>query len=256
MRFKSVKRIQSLLEHCSNKNRSFPATTLYNEGWMLRLIIDWFARNNINDHPLSFPAKGTWYSEALLPSIFLPRYRGDKFAESWTHADGVIGHFEIGRSGDGDLTILPHAKHLVVTEAKMFSKLSSGVKYASYYNQAARNVACIAEVLRRGDKKPSELSSLGFYVLAPKSQIDEWIFERQMTYEHIQKTVERRVNEYDESKEDWWENWFLPTISKINIQTISWEDILAKIKGIDSSSGQELSNFYNMCLKFNQPKEK
>ncbi len=39
----------------------------------------------------------------------------------------------------------------------MFSKLSSGVKNANYYNQAARNVACIAEVLRRGNKKPDEL---------------------------------------------------------------------------------------------------
>jgi hypothetical protein len=85
----------------------------------------------------------------------------------------------------------------------MFSKLSSGVKNASYYNQAARNVACIAEVLRRVDKKPMELSTLRFYVLAPKSQIDDGIFKQQMTRKHIKETVERRIKEYDVSKDDW-----------------------------------------------------
>lgn len=29
-------------------------TELYNEGWMLRLILDWCARNAAEDHPLFF----------------------------------------------------------------------------------------------------------------------------------------------------------------------------------------------------------
>ena len=248
--------IQTLLAHCSNDKRHFPPTTLYNEGWMMRLAIDWFARNKTDNYPLTVPQDSTWYSEALLPSTFLPRYKGDKYSESWTHADGAIGHFEIGSSGDGDLSVLPHAKHLVIIEAKMFSKLSSGVKNASYYNQAARNVACIAEVLRRGDKKPIELSSLGFYVLAPKSRIDEGIFKQQMTREHIKETVERRIKEYDVSKDDWWQNWFIPTIDNIDIQTVSWEDIVAKIKEPDLALGQALNNFYNLCLQFNRPEGK
>ena len=37
----------------------------------------------------------------------------------------LIGHFEIGNLGAGDLAILPDASHLAVIEAKMFSKLSS-----------------------------------------------------------------------------------------------------------------------------------
>ena len=251
-----IDRIQTLLENCSNNKRHFPPTTLYNEGWMMRLTIDWFARNNIDNYPLAFPENGTWYSEALLPSTFLPRYRGDKYSESWTHADGASGHFEPGSSGDGDLSVLPHAKHLVIVEAKMFSKLSPGVKNASYYNQAARNVACIAEVLQRGNKKPDKLPSLGFYVLAPKSQIDEGIFKRQMTREHIKKTVARRTKEHEASKDDWWQNWFMPTIDKIDIQTINWEEIITKIKETDSSSGQELSYFYDLCLQFNRLKAK
>ena len=63
---------------------------------MLRLVLDWFAINNIAGHTLSFDAASTWYSEGLLPSTFLPRYRGDKHAEGFTHADGVIGHIAMG----------------------------------------------------------------------------------------------------------------------------------------------------------------
>jgi hypothetical protein len=251
-----LKRIQTLLEHCSDDKRHFPPTTFYNEGWMMRLVIDWFARNKTNHFPLTVPQDSTWYSEALLLSTFLPRYRGDKYSELWTHADGAIGHFEIGRSGDGDLSILSQAKHFVIVEAKMFSELAPGVKNANYYNQAARNVACIAEVLRKGNKKADELISLGFYVLAPKSQINKGVFKQQLKYEDIKKTVQRRIQEYKVPKEDWWNNWFLPTIKKIEIQTVSWEDVIIKIKETDISSGQALNDFYNLCLKFNQSKKK
>jgi hypothetical protein len=66
--------------------------------------------------------------------------------------------------------------------------------------------------------------------------------------------VEQRVTEYDESKEDWFQDWFLPTINKIDLRKISWEDILSKISETDSLSGKELNDFYSLCLKYNQPK--
>lgn len=241
-----------MLERCSTEETQLPPTILYNEGWMLRLVIDWFATRPTTGHCLSFPEGGKWYSEALLPSPFLPRKQGDKFSESWTHADGVIGHFVIGRDRVGDLSLLPHTTHLVVLEAKMFSILSTGVTHAKYYNQAARNVACIAEILKRGKRKPSELNFLGFYVIAPQSQIEEGIFANLMTRDSIRKTVERRVNEYDESKEEWFHDWFLPILENINLRTISWEQIISEILELDSLSGKELKNFYKLCLKFNR----
>ncbi len=84
-------RVLELLSASYGGARNFPATDLFNEGWMLRLVIDWFSRNRSIDFDLKFSDTATWYSEALLPSAFLPRYRGDKLAESWTHADGVMG---------------------------------------------------------------------------------------------------------------------------------------------------------------------
>lgn len=153
---------------------------MYNEGWLLRLVLDWFSSAKITNHPLSFPKDGYWFSEARLPSAFLPRFRGDPLAESQTTADGVIGHILVGQSGKTDLELIPNATHSVVLEAKLFSGLSKGVTNAKYYDRAARNVSCIAEVLRQADHNPESLLHLGFYVLAPKSLIKSRLFSRHL----------------------------------------------------------------------------
>src|SRR4051794_16612222 len=80
-------------------------TELFNEGWMLRLLLDQLQTSGSNDHPFRFASGAKWYSEAVLPSAFLARYRGDDLCEGWTNADGVIGHFEISRFARGDLSL-------------------------------------------------------------------------------------------------------------------------------------------------------
>jgi hypothetical protein len=112
-------RITELLSKAKDPDRVFPATDLYNEGWMLRLVIDWFSRNPPVECDIRFLKGSRWYSEALLPSQFLARQRGDKLAESWTHADGVIGHFEIGKNADGDLTL-----YAVRQDAELYALLA------------------------------------------------------------------------------------------------------------------------------------
>ncbi len=248
-----IERIAQLLTRGGGANAVLPATDLYNEGWMLRLAIDWFDQNRSTSFDLQFEPDARWYSEALLPSAFLARKRGDKLAESWTHADGVIGHFEIGSNGAGDLTVAPTATQLMVTEAKMFSKLSSGVTNASYFNQAARNVACMAEVVKRANRSPNEFERLGFFLIAPESRIDEGVFAEHMELASIKKTVERRVSEYhDEAKREWYLTWFLPVLERANIGCISWESIIGAIRIADPEAATDLESFYESCLQHNE----
>lgn len=251
----TIDRIAHLLEKSNTADRNFPPTDLYNEGWMLRLVLDWFSGNRNLKHELNFPVDARWYSEALLPSAFKASYRKDKLAESWTHADGVIGHFLIGEHAVGDLSLTKGASHLVVIEAKMFSKLSSGVKNAKYYNQAARNVACIAEVLERAKIIADQFDFIGFFVVAPKSQIDEGVFSEYMEKESIYNVVERRVSEYGEQNQkkiSWFKNWFEPTLQQMRIRTISWKKIIDLIAEKDPISGAKIKDFYQKCLNYNQ----
>ena len=120
--------ITNMLRTCDTEHGVLPPTDVYNERWMLRLILDWFSRQPASSHPLSFENDARWYSDLLLPSQFLPRFQTDPQAESYTQADGVIGHFSIGRSGEGVIDLLADATQLAVIEAKIFSKLSKGVK--------------------------------------------------------------------------------------------------------------------------------
>jgi hypothetical protein len=247
----ALDKISQMLELCNSDTPHFPPTDLYNEGWLLRLILQWFASNRIEKHPLMFSESAKWFSEALLPTAFLPRYKKDPLGESWTHADGVIGHFSIGKTGKGDLSLKKDASQFIVLEAKMYSKLSPGVTHANYYDQAARNVGCMAETLHKANQDPNSLTHLAFYVLAPKSQIDAGVFDKKMTYASIQSKVQRRVEEYGGEKDSWYSDWLKPTLGKIHISCISWEEIIEQIDEKDATEGVNISQFYQLCQHYN-----
>jgi len=242
---------------------SFPPTLLYNEGWMLRLVLDYYASNRDSSHKLSFMDNSKCYSELLLPSPFSPRYRGDKLGEGYTHADGVIGHFTIQNKGKGDIKLEDTMKQFKVIEAKMNSPLSKGTSNCPYYNQAARNVACMAEVIKRTSEEvgPVELESLdlGFYVVAPEEQKTEKMISI-LKADSIKGCVEKRVSEYQDQKEypekkAWFNDSFLPVLDKMTltqkIDFISWESILDDVKKNDKELGNSLQSFYEECKKYN-----
>ncbi len=255
-------RIMNMLQTCDTDHGVLPPTEVFNEGWMLRLILDWFSRQPTSNHPLSFEKDARWCSEIRLPSPFLPRFQTDPQAETYTHADGVIGHFSIGRSGKEDIDLHPDAKQLVVIEGKIFSSLSKGIKNFKTYDQVARTIACVAETLSISQRQINDISTLGFYVVAPKNQIKfEPTFQTFLQKDSIRIKVQKRIKAYSESTDaaamdKWFQKWFLPTLEGIEIQSISWEEIISTISSNDRSNGDALLEFYEKCLSLNQPKSK
>ena len=213
---------------------------------MLRLVLDWAQQHASGSHPLVFLHAARWYSEALLSPPFLARWRGDKLAESWTNADGVVGQFDIGEIGKGGLTLRGGATQLVVVEAKMFSKLSSGTKNAPGYDQAARTVACIAETLKRADIEPRKMERLACLVAAPLAQIDKGIFRDSVTRASIRNRVQDRIEAYQGERDEWFDRWFVPTLGAIDLGVLSWEELL---EGLDPS----YRAFYDQCVRYNMP---
>src|SRR3954451_24874555 len=182
-----IERIKSMLEACEAGVAAFPPAELYNEDWLLRIVLDWFARHGRDRYPMSPCPGARWFSQAWLPSAFLSRYRGDRLAQAPTPADGVLGHFVIGDPGTAALSLTPGARQLVVFEAKLFARFSAGVRNAPYYDQAARSVACIAETLRRAERAPEEMEELAFFVLAPQARLDDGIFEWDLALDAIRR---------------------------------------------------------------------
>lgn len=261
---KMLENVFQMLRGGTQGTPKLPPTILYNEGWLLRLVLDWYAHHPEINSPLKFLPKATWFSEALLPSAFFARERGDRLAETHTHADGIIGHILVGDKRKADLRLIKPAKQFIICEAKLFSKLSSGTTRAADYDQAARHVGCLCEVLRqaRDDHQvissPHDLDIFGFFVLAPSSQIDEGLFKDQLDRENIFQKIQNRAGKYEGEKGKLLggrlHDWVRPMMERISLGSLSWEEIIQGIKGVDGNSGKELQEFYERCLVYNKPK--
>jgi len=182
-----------------------------------------------------------------LLSQFGPRFRKDPLGEGRTHADGVIGHFRVGDVGKGDFVLNAQADQFVVLEGKMKSSLSPGTNRIPGYDQAARNVACMAESMRKAKRPPKLVSSLAFFVIAPQEQIAMGVFGDLVTKQSIAVKVKRRVDAYGGEKDVWFSEWFEPTLEAMEIRLLSWEEI---IEGV----GLPIRDFYQNCLQYNGPK--
>ncbi len=259
-------RFYKILQSCENEGSPgyFPATEVFNEGWMLRLVLDALQTLNIPNHPLTFLKGSNWYSEALLSSPFRPRFKPDPLGEGFTNADGVIGHFDFRVSTKSGLSLGPEAKQLVVLEAKMFSNLSSGTKNAPGYNQAARNVACMAAAIDKNGMDLSSLESVGFFVIAPeiaKRSHRDTNLEACVNPDSIRSAVHKRITSYEASQRteaqtlrEWEKDYFHPLVLRLaeekRLTVLSWEMIIEAISATNPSCGEELSRFYERCLSF------
>src|SRR6266496_1659029 len=168
--------ITRILSESGSSRAVLPPTVLFNEAWMLRLVLDWCSKHPEAITALRFLPESRSYSEALLPSRFFSEASGDRLGEGYTHADAVIGHFRMRQGGRGDIEITETGTQLVVVEAKMGSLLSPGTTNARSYNQAARNIACIAKLVGDAGRPATEYARLGFFVLAPEQRIREGAF--------------------------------------------------------------------------------
>jgi hypothetical protein len=235
----------------------FPPTILYNEGWMLRLVLSAGAEG-ISCIPFSFLLGSKWFSEAMLPSPFPPRSRPDQLAETWTHLDGVVGHFKFTENTRVGLELVRDSKQFVVIEAKMYAPLSRGTKNAKFYDQAARTVACMTAALERVHKSVSDFESIGYYVMAPEDRISQGVFTEQMTRESIIKKIQWRIEMYQRDSKHFserqsrFQSTFLQLIKRIDLRCWSWEDALRAICDAKPDQGASIKAFYKLCQKYNK----
>lgn len=245
-----MKLLSDLITSFDPNNPNFRPTEIYNESWLMKLVIHQASSIKDNEFPLGFLTRSTWFSEALLPTVFKARYQGDPLAESRTNADGVIGHFLIGEKSKADIELIDKPSQFTVVEAKIGSPLSKGISNARYFDQAARTVACMAEGIARANVSPLLFSRLEFIVLAPKYSIERGTFYEQMELSSIRSKVKRRIAEYEGALDSWYVDNFEPTLDRIQLHSLSWEDAIQWIRKEKSNEADDLSDFYDFCLNF------
>ena len=230
---------------------NFRPTEIYNESWLVKLVLHQASTIPQDNFPISFLKSSTWFSEALLPTVFKARSRGDQLSESRTNADGVIGQIKIGEQAKADLDLSFNATQLTVVEAKISAPLSPGVSHAKYFDQAARNVACMAEILSTANRKPTTMIRLDFVVLAPQGSIDKGTYSAELSKDSIKNKVRKRVTAYEGTLDNWYEEKFLPLLNEVQLHALSWEKTLAWITNHNPRIKDDLVDFYELCLRFN-----
>lgn len=249
----------------AESKQKFPPTEIYNETWMLRLVLEAFRTTDIADHPLAFLPESDWYSEARLGSRFRPTHKGDTLGEGVTHADGVIGNFSIRADTSAGLELPESTKQFVVVEAKMASNLSVGTTRVAKFNQATRNISCMAHSICDAGLKVDDIANVGFVVLAPQVKIDNEASNLQaaMLPESIRGELDARIELYRSDERDvehkshleWKESHFSPLLERMReegrVAVISWENCLMELRKAQFQQIEDLQNFYDRCLELN-----
>jgi hypothetical protein len=114
----------------------------------------------------------------------------------------------------------------------------------------------MAEVLWRAKRAPSELESIGFFVLAPSSQVGPVVLPALLEKRSLRAVVEARVQMYEgerefEAKRSWFEQAFLPLLDAIDVRAITWEQVLAWIRERRPDAPPDVASFYARCLEYN-----
>ncbi len=159
--------VTRILNRCHTDNTNICPTIIFNEGWMTRILVEISIDSKLKLPYIDFAKIRNWYSEGLLSSPFLARKRRDNLAEGYTHADMALGDLLVDSANRGDISVEGSDGIFGVIEAKMASPLSRGTKNAPHYNQASRNVACIAF------NTLSTRHAIFFGVVAPEKKIEE-----------------------------------------------------------------------------------
>lgn len=226
----------------------FAETLVFNEGWLLRGILErWRKCELTTKFPfLPFPDNIKIYSEAQLRTPFKKRSQDDNQGEGHTHVDGIVGDFSINGTKSG-VVLNRDCRYLAVFEAKMYSGLSDRVKNVADYSQVSRTLACIVN-----SALETSLSSIHFIVAYPKNNVK--IEPARYNKSCVKKEIEKRLDGYKQTdlanradkRFSAFEKQWRSVLRNINVEFITWEDVLEEF------GDKDIMKFYKLCKKYNR----
>lgn len=258
-----LREICAIIDLTDDENKRIISPKLiYNEKYLIRLIMYWFSHKNqfiINSDLDRIICKAfqsvdgaRYYTNATIETPFKVRMKGEKdlLAESSSTVSGVVGHFKVlyGKRKER-LVLLPNASQFIVLEATMIKPLKKETRNFKRYHQIVRDIGCMIQTLNHLEDK--FLDHLGLYVIAPEETLKLDTFKTYTYKQNIEELMEERVEPYgdDEDKRAFLE-LFYRLFQRIDMDCISFEDVIRFIKKNDEQFGEDLINFYNQCLYY------
>jgi hypothetical protein len=230
------------------KTSDFPASELFSEGWMLRLLLDWYSRNRgpaTVGHALHFYEGARWFSEASLRS---------PLKEDGAQADGVIGDFEIRDGTKSGTRVKPDAAQFVVVEAKMGSKIAKRTKKHEEYDQITRSILCACFEAAEGGVSPGALrEGIRVVVVGPHE-----LFERDEEARQLRANGALPFRDRAQKalvKQTWRKGVNPQTVREwlncVEAVAVSWEEVLNAVFSVQPEVGVRFKEFYGHCRTAN-----
>lgn len=239
----------------------FNETEVFREGWLLICVLNCLMNikaEDIEDKDLygflPFPTNGIIYSQGQLQSPFQPVIKSGKCGEGPTKFDGIVGQFRFKNKTKTMITILDDFDYLSIFEAKMYSDLHKGLKYAENYSQVTQIVSSMINNIMNYDKIEEKKIFLIILYPVDNQNIAPSIYSE----DFIKGQIKERIKNYkicfkDQHTGDKWDNLekfeknYERLLKVIKIRFIPWEDIFKLIKTDNYSS-----SYYDYCKKFNR----
>ena len=220
----------------------FPETEIFNEGWLLRLVLKaWLAGSGPSRFDfLPFPQGVAAYSEGQL---YTPFGAGPLYERN-THVDSIVGDFSITDTKSG-IVLNPQLRYVAAIEAKIFGRISRGVKSAPDYDQVSRTAACLINSVLRARPQTTYSAHLALVYAEDNPYIDRAEYGR----DYIQRTIADRLEPFTATEErshtierfaEGWKEVF----ERLKVHFLTWEDVVADL------GDDKLSAFYESCKKF------
>ncbi len=258
-----LKEITTIIETVDDsKNRIISPKLIYNDKFLLSLILKWFVRqshlivNSDLDRKICKACQlidgSRFYINATIETPFKVRKKGEKdvLAEASATVSGAVGHFSIryGKKKE-KLILLPDAGQFVILETTMIKPLKKGGKNMRKYHQIAKDIGCMVHTLSQIENK--FLDYLGLYVFAPETVLQLETFKTYTYKPSIEELMVKRVEPYgDDEDKLLFIDLFRRLFQRIDIDCISFEDIIRFIKKNDAEYGDNLLSFYDKCLRY------
>ena len=257
------KAVSAMAECCTDSGTPVAKSEVYNETWLLRMVLacihdykgDFVTGDAKTKQALEKMRKAVckyWISEGGLEPAF------EQEGTTWT--DAILGNVKIGDNNKRgvDIEIRDSSTGVIIVEAKMGSELASGITNSSNYNQAARNIACLAKLLNNQKISKEIISESAFVVLAPRYKLEEWK-SRTPPQKMIEDAWEIIECQSRTRKKNCDSDTFKSVVKDIinNSIALSWDDVIEAIQPNDTNlfSGFPISflrDFYKIaCSEIN-----
>jgi len=246
-----------------NDDYHYPRTLVLNEGWLLRLALEWHHAHKGQGQELLRAEDGeTWFSEAI------PRSPFNAAGEGKTHFDGVIGRFAIRPNTKAGIAVHREASRLVVIEAKIASPVGGPPQNApdaaqEHYDQIARTAANALWALWRGGEEDEGAdgvplrnnAALSVLLVAPENGFDPTVQEfceraEADRRERVRLGIEAwlAAHNHEERLAGWWVAALDCLETRTTIELVSWQEIAAAITASDRDGGEKYETLLNRCL--------